>query len=130
MKKQLLSFDPTTDDEDLDNPIDYISELENKQRLQDINNLRLLSVCKECIVGINAIDIVSGKNKLSIGISEFDLFDLFPIITGSSSSSSSSSSIPSGKQQHGKKVQPSSKSSEKSETMEEIFKRTNITRKK
>jgi hypothetical protein len=121
MKKQLLSFDPTGgDDEDLDNPIEYISELESKQRLQDVNNLRLLALCKECVVGINAIDIISGKNKLSIGISEFDLFDIFPAITGAGFSRKKDQS----------QSQSSKSTTEKKESMEEIFRRTSITRKK
>jgi hypothetical protein len=132
MKKQLLSdANPLDKEDEMENPTDYIRELEIKQRMQDVNNLRLLELCKEYIVGINTIDIISGKNKFTVTIQELDIFDLFPMFSsftepqqyqpGEEEQSSSS--------QHGKKKNKTA-AKRKTESMEAIFKRTNITRNK
>jgi hypothetical protein len=138
MKKQLLSDTNHTDKEDeMENPTDYIRELEIKQRMQDVNNLRLLELCKEYIVGINTIDIISGKNKFTVTIQELDIFDLFPMFSsftepqqyqpggGGGSEEDQPSSA-----QHGKKKNKAAAAKRKTESMEAIFKRTNITRNK
>ena len=142
MKKQLLATQsnnngggPGDDDQDhVQNPIDYIRELEMKQRLQDVNNLRLLELCKECIVGINVIDIISGKNKLSFIIQDFDLFDLFPLIHTNSfepPSMTSPEESQTNNNHHGPATADGKKKKVvKGESMDEIFRRTNLTRNK
>lgn len=120
MKKQLLQSGDgkgnEEGDEDTDNPLDYIEQLESKQRFQDINNLRLLEICKEYILGINTLDIISGKNKLSISIQDFDPLELVPLIH--SLSASGAESMTTGKEKG------------KRESMDQVFKRTSINRNK
>jgi hypothetical protein len=134
MKKQLLSDTNHTDKEDeMENPTDYIRELEIKQRMQDVNNLRLLELCKEYIVGINTIDIISGKNKFTVTIQELDIFDLFPMFSSFTEPQQyqpGEEDQPSSSTQHGKKKNKAAAAKRKTESMEAIFKRTNITRNK
>lgn len=122
MKKQLLNTsEKVVDDDDIDNPLDYIEQLESKQRFQDITNLRLLEICKEYIVGINTIDVISGKSKFSVVIQDFDPMDLWPVIHSMTASTAGLKEAEIRKQQKG---------GEKKETMEQIFKRTSISRNK
>eukprot|EP00599_Poterioochromonas_sp_BG-1_P017990 CAMPEP_0173167502 /NCGR_PEP_ID=MMETSP1105-20130129/22701_1 /TAXON_ID=2985 /ORGANISM="Ochromonas sp., Strain BG-1" /LENGTH=367 /DNA_ID=CAMNT_0014089055 /DNA_START=255 /DNA_END=1361 /DNA_ORIENTATION=+ len=122
MKKQLLNTsEKVVDDDDIDNPLDYIEQLESKQRFQDITNLRLLEICKEYIVGINTIDVISGKSKFSLVIQDFDPMDLWPVIHSMTASTAGLKEAEVRKQQRG---------GEKKESMEQIFKRTSISRNK
>jgi hypothetical protein len=144
MKAQLLNTgeNSTVEDDNLmlvdeDNPLYFIELLENKQYLQDINTLRLLECFKKYIIGFNAIDIFSGKNKLAIGVQDFEIFELLPDIyayyhehihpkkqeaaAGAARSNISFATSKTSKPQY---------DPNKPATMEEIFKRNSITRNK
>lgn len=102
------------DEDNFQNPADYIERVEINQRQSDILNIRLYECLKSFTIGLHTIEIISGRHKLSISTQELDIFEILPTLSND--------------QQPKDFLDRINKKNDNAETMNEIFRKTLISR--
>jgi hypothetical protein len=59
-------------------PLTYVESLERDQKSYDVLNLRALEAVSKHVIGFHTLDLISGKNRLSVLFQGVDIFELIP----------------------------------------------------